>query len=102
MSVAGNHGDNLPPPPPPTYDVAVNDASQWSTAETFSKKDATDALRAHIKKLCCWGEGPLDEMKIKKLESTTAYKVRINFANQIFRNLCNFLMSYNFNINRLK
>ena len=72
----GQPGQNyLPPPPPPSYDAAVNDAEEWFAKLFITEEEAIDALRKHIKKLCCWGEGPLNEMKIQSVEPSTAYKV---------------------------
>ena len=48
----------------------------WSNTDTISEQEALDALRDHCKKLCCWGERPIDKMNIASLEPTTAFKVR--------------------------
>jgi len=65
------------PPPPPSYEVAQNDATEWKSSGMISEDEALHALREHCKKLFCWGEGPIDKMKIKILEPSTAYKVHI-------------------------
>ena len=63
------------PPPAPSYDVAQNDATSWKSSGMITKDEALKSLRKHCKKLFCWGEGPIDKMKIKTLEPSTAYKV---------------------------
>ena len=66
------------PPPPPVYQMAKNDATQWKTGGLITEEEALRALREHAKKLCCWGEGPIDKMKIKICQPSTAYKVVIH------------------------
>ena len=71
----GNNELISPPPPPPSYDLCVNDATDWKPAETLTQNEALDALRDFAKNNCCWGEWPLKDMTTKTCEPTTAYKV---------------------------
>ena len=66
------------PPPPTLYEVGLNDATEWKSSGMISNDEALDALREHCKNLCCWGEGPIDKMKIQTLEPSTAYKVHMH------------------------
>jgi len=43
-----------------------------------SSSDALDALAEHIEKNCCWGKGPMEKMKVKSVEPSTAYKYLMN------------------------
>ena len=48
-------------------------------SKTFiSSSDALDALAEHIEKNCCWGKGPMEKMKVKSVEPSTAYKYLMN------------------------
>ena len=67
------------PPPPPAYVMTSHDAAAWAMSMMISKEDAKEALRKHAQSLCCWGEGPIDQMAIKSRTSSTAYKVELVF-----------------------
>lgn len=68
------------------HNVAENDASAWTNSTVINEKDAIKALRKHCNNNLCWGEGPIDKMKIKKLQPTTAYKVKLKiFVHRILQ-----------------
>lgn len=53
------------------------DASNWTNTGSLSEEQALGALRRHCQNDCCWGEGPIDKMKIQSIDSTTGYTVKI-------------------------
>jgi len=66
------------PPPPPAYEMTSHDAAAWAMSVMISEEDALQALRKHAQSLCCWGEGPIDQMAVKSRTSSTAYKYSID------------------------
>lgn len=63
------------PPEPPSYEAAINDATGWSNSGLITEDEAIRALRTHCKTLFCWGEGPIEKMKINTLKPSTGFMV---------------------------
>ena len=63
----------------PVHDSLIHQISRTKFPKTFlSPEDAMDALAEHIKKNCCWGKSPMEKMKVKSVEPSTAYKYLMN------------------------